>query len=182
MTTPDPRWRAGDTDRQATVDRLTEHFTAGRLTAAEYDERVRQAYASTYLDELPPLMADLPDESRPGGAGFAGRGDARGSAGWGGWAADDRAPGDGDGPFGLRGSGRRGGYRAADPGWGRRDGYRHRPPFAVLPVIVAVALLIAFSHGFVLIPLVWIGLAMLLIGRRRGRGGCGRRLGPRSAP
>ena len=182
MTTPDPRWRAGDTDRQATVDRLTEHFTAGRLTASEYDERVRQAYASTYLDELSQLMADLPGENRTGGTGFGGWGDAAASAGWGG----DRGPGgwSGDEPPG------RGGPRwvrdpagFAGPPWQRRGGYRrHRPPIAVLPVIVAVALLIALSHGFVLIPLVWIGLAVLLIGRRRGRGCCGRRIGPRSAP
>ena len=40
-----PRMRAGDTDRQAVVDRLTTHFTEGRLDPNEYDDRVQKAYA-----------------------------------------------------------------------------------------------------------------------------------------
>ena len=60
MTTP--RMRAGHTDRQDTVDRLTRHFTEGRLDPTEFDERVAKAYAATHLDQLPVLLEDLPED------------------------------------------------------------------------------------------------------------------------
>lgn len=180
MTTPDPRMRAADTDRQATVDRLTDHFTAGRLTASEYDDRVRQAYASTYLDELPALLADLPDDRGRGwdGGGTAGR--AGDGPDWGG----DETGWDGDG-FGWRDTPGRPGRDAwygPGPRWrGAPGGYRHRRPFAVLPVVLGVLFLVALTHGFILIPVFWIGLAFLVFGRHR-RGGCGPRFGPRVGP
>ena len=63
-----PRMRAGHTDRQETVDRLTRHFTDGRLDPTEFDDRVGKAYAATHLDQLPELLADLPeDRVRPAG-------------------------------------------------------------------------------------------------------------------
>lgn len=183
MTTPDPRMRAADSDRQATVDRLSEHFTAGRLTAMEYDERVRQAYAVTYLDELPALLADLPDD-RPDD----------GYAGWGGderaWRGQDQRWGGDGNPWDGGESGWRrdpgspwtdAGYGPAGHWRGRPGGYRHRRHMALVPVILGVLLLIALTHGFFLIPLFWIGLALLVFGRHR-HGGCGRRFGPRSAP
>lgn len=171
MTTPDPRMRAADTDRQATVDRLTDHFTAGRLTAEEYDDRVRQAYAVTYLDELPALMADLPDENRGADTGFAGWGGDE--TGW-----DGRDPGWRRTP----GSSWRDDWYGPGARWrGGPGGFRHRRPIALLPVIIGVVVLIALTHGFVLIPLFWIGLGLLIFGRHR-RGGCGHRYGPRSSP
>jgi uncharacterized protein DUF1707 len=57
-----PRIRAGDKDRQRIVEKLGEHMGEGRLTVAEFDERVVRAHAAVYLDELPALMADLPAE------------------------------------------------------------------------------------------------------------------------
>ena len=57
-----PRIRAGDADRQQSVDRLARHFTDGRMDSTEYDQRVRRAYAAVYLDELPALFSDLPAE------------------------------------------------------------------------------------------------------------------------
>jgi hypothetical protein len=57
-----PRMRAGDKDRQQVVEQLGKHFGEGRLTVGEFDERVVQAHASVYLDELPALTADLPGE------------------------------------------------------------------------------------------------------------------------
>ena len=62
MTTP--HMRAGTTDRQAAVDRLTRHFTEGRLDPTEFDERVGKAYAATYLDQLPELLEDLPEDQQ----------------------------------------------------------------------------------------------------------------------
>ena len=60
-----PRMRAGDKDRQRVVEQLGKHFGEGRLTVPEFDERVVQAHASVYLDELPALTADLPREPEP---------------------------------------------------------------------------------------------------------------------
>ena len=60
-----PRMRAGDKDRQRVVEQLGKHFGEGRLTVAEFDERVIRAHASVYLDELPALTADLPRDPEP---------------------------------------------------------------------------------------------------------------------
>jgi hypothetical protein len=60
-----PRMRAGDKDRQRVVEHLGKHFGEGRLTVAEFDERVGSAHAAVYLDELPALTADLPAEPVP---------------------------------------------------------------------------------------------------------------------
>jgi hypothetical protein len=60
-----PRMRAGDKDRQGVVEQLGRHFGEGRLTVQEFDERVIQAHASVYLDELPALTADLPGDPQP---------------------------------------------------------------------------------------------------------------------
>ena len=60
-----PRMRAGDKDRQRVVEQLGKHFAEGRLTVAEFDERVVRAHGAVYLDELPALTADLPSEQRP---------------------------------------------------------------------------------------------------------------------
>ena len=61
----EPRMRAGDRDRQRVVELLGKHFGEGRLTIEEFDDRVVRAHASVYLDELPPLTADLPREPAP---------------------------------------------------------------------------------------------------------------------
>jgi hypothetical protein len=60
-----PRMRAGDTDRRRVVEQLGKHFGEGRLTVDEFDERVVRAHASVYLDDLPPLTADLPRDPEP---------------------------------------------------------------------------------------------------------------------
>jgi hypothetical protein len=55
--------RAGDADRAQAVERLGRHLGDGRLTVEEFDERVTQAHAAVYLDQLPPLFTDLPAEA-----------------------------------------------------------------------------------------------------------------------
>ena len=60
-----PRMRAGDKERQRVVEQLGKHFSEGRLTVEEFDERVVRAHASVYLDELPALTVDLPREPEP---------------------------------------------------------------------------------------------------------------------
>jgi hypothetical protein len=62
------RIRAGDTDRDRVVAALQTHREAGRLTPDEFEERMEAALRATWLDELPPLLSDLPDDraERPG--------------------------------------------------------------------------------------------------------------------
>jgi hypothetical protein len=52
--------RASDADRDAVVSDLGEHFQAGRLTLAEFDERTDRALAARTWSELRELLADLP--------------------------------------------------------------------------------------------------------------------------
>ena len=52
--------RASDSDRDAVVSDLSEHFQAGRLTAGEFDERMGRALAARTWGELRDLLADLP--------------------------------------------------------------------------------------------------------------------------
>ena len=57
--------KASDSDRNAVVSDLSEHFQAGRLTAEEFDERTGWALAARTWGELRDLLADLP-ATRPG--------------------------------------------------------------------------------------------------------------------
>lgn len=78
----DPRTRASDADRDRTVAALRDHMVAGRLTPAEFDERLDRAYAAKTVAELDRLMADLPGADlsqlphappgRPGGTSITG--------------------------------------------------------------------------------------------------------------
>jgi hypothetical protein len=56
----DPHLRAADADRSAVASTLGEHMAAGRLTVAEYEERLERAYAAKTYGELAELTADLP--------------------------------------------------------------------------------------------------------------------------
>jgi hypothetical protein len=94
---PEPHLRAADSDRTAVAAALGEHMAAGRLTLAEYDERVGRAYAAKTYGDLAELTTDLPrlpdDRAAPGaqpvragrpapayrgacGGGYRGAGDA----------------------------------------------------------------------------------------------------------
>ncbi|SDY57598.1 protein of unknown function [Geodermatophilus africanus] len=57
---PEPHLRAADADRVAVAAQLGEQMSAGRLTVAEYDERLARAYAARTYGELETLTADLP--------------------------------------------------------------------------------------------------------------------------
>lgn len=59
------RIRAGDADRDRVVAALQAHREAGRLTAEEFEERMESALMARWLDELPPLLADLPGPDTP---------------------------------------------------------------------------------------------------------------------
>jgi hypothetical protein len=57
---PEPHLRASDSDRSAVATALGEHMAAGRLTLAEYEERLAQVYETKTLGGLAALTADLP--------------------------------------------------------------------------------------------------------------------------
>ncbi|MGY2080627.1 DUF1707 SHOCT-like domain-containing protein [Modestobacter sp. SYSU DS0657] len=60
---PEPHLRAADADRAAVAEILGRNLSAGRLTVAEYDDRLARAWAAKTYGDLAPLTADLPDES-----------------------------------------------------------------------------------------------------------------------
>ncbi|MFC0862019.1 DUF1707 domain-containing protein [Sphaerimonospora cavernae] len=64
---PDPgELRASDRDRERVIAVLTEAVADGRLSLAEHEERVDQAWAARTLGELAGLTTDLlPPESQP---------------------------------------------------------------------------------------------------------------------
>ncbi len=137
-----PRMRAGTTDRQKAVDRLTQHFTDGRLDPDEFDERMGKAYQATYLDELPALFVDLPEDERAfAPAGGTPERYRNGSA------AQERQD------------------RPAKP-WGPPRG---GPPRGLIVVAVVVALFWVgvLTHALFLFPLIWLAFALSVGGRRR---------------
>jgi Domain of unknown function (DUF1707) len=57
---PEPHLRAGDDDREVVAAALGKHMAAGRLSLAEYEDRLARAYAARTFGELAELTADLP--------------------------------------------------------------------------------------------------------------------------
>ena len=56
----DPRMRASDADRERTASLLREHHAAGRLDAAEFNDRLDKAFEAKTMGDLDALLADLP--------------------------------------------------------------------------------------------------------------------------
>lgn len=87
---PEPHLRAADADRAAVAEVLGRHMSAGRLTVAEYDDRLARAYAARTYGELAELTTDLP-ATEPTGSQTAETpavaGSPAGPAGGGPWAA-----------------------------------------------------------------------------------------------
>ncbi len=52
--------RASDAEREAAAGVLRQHYTDGRLDAAEYNERIERCYAAKTMSELDALFTDLP--------------------------------------------------------------------------------------------------------------------------
>ena len=71
----DQHMRVSDAERQEVADRLAEHFTAGRLDQAEFDERLGRAMSAKTRADLGGLFEDLPE------AGAAPRPQATGAPG-----------------------------------------------------------------------------------------------------
>ncbi|WP_285648690.1 DUF1707 domain-containing protein [Actinomycetospora sp. NBRC 106375] len=62
------RMRVGDAERERVAERLASAHGEGRLTLAEYDERVRAAHGAVVAADLEPLTADLPTGPGPASA------------------------------------------------------------------------------------------------------------------
>ena len=59
------RLRTSDTEREQVAEMLRAAMAEGRLTLEEGEERLGQAYAARFRDELVPLTADLPTTAGP---------------------------------------------------------------------------------------------------------------------
>ncbi|MBI1758354.1 MAG: DUF1707 domain-containing protein [Actinobacteria bacterium] len=165
-----PAVRIGNAEREAAARALGDHFAAGRLDQAEFDERVGAVYAARTHAELAVLFTDLP-EPRPVPAP-GGRVPVAGS-----WRGGSAPPGTGQ---------RWGEWVGA--GW--RVVHRSRLPWPLIIVPSIMALLgvvatVAVVAGLVVsvAPLLLLPLVMIwLVGRGPHRGWyggtrCGR--GPR---
>src|SRR3954471_2868 len=56
--------RIGDAERDEALDKLGDHFAAGRLTREELDERTEAAMGARFDSDLEVLFRDLPGEHR----------------------------------------------------------------------------------------------------------------------
>ena len=65
--------RVADADREQLATELREHMLAGRLSSAEFEERLERAYRATTRGELDALRADLPMSPATVGAELARR-------------------------------------------------------------------------------------------------------------
>ena len=77
----DQHLRVSDAEREAVSGRLAEHFAAGRLDQAEFDDRVGRAMSARTRGDLRGLFADLSETGAPavpellrGGGGTPGDG------------------------------------------------------------------------------------------------------------
>jgi len=60
MTSPDPRVRIADSDRERAMADLSLHYTDGRLDHEEYDERLDAIWTARTHADLAVLFSDLP--------------------------------------------------------------------------------------------------------------------------
>jgi hypothetical protein len=73
---------ASDAEREATVSRLGEAATEGRLTLEEYSDRIGQAYSARTRGDLEQLTRDLPAPSETGTAPAAYQPSTSGHTSW----------------------------------------------------------------------------------------------------
>jgi len=112
--TPGDRVRASDPEREQIAEILRTAVTEGRLTLAEGDERLARLYTAKYRDELPRLLAELPDAARLYGTAAPESPQDAGGPGWGGFGVGRGGPPWGPGRHERHGHGGR--SRGAEPG------------------------------------------------------------------
>src|SRR3954468_18042408 len=56
--------RIGDAERDEALDKLGDHFAAGRLTREEFDERSEAAMGARFDSDLEVIFRDLPGDHR----------------------------------------------------------------------------------------------------------------------
>jgi Domain of unknown function (DUF1707) len=64
----DPQMRISDADRADVADRLSQHYSDGRLDQAEFNERLDRAMKAKTQSDLAGLFTDLPPVDVPGKA------------------------------------------------------------------------------------------------------------------
>jgi hypothetical protein len=64
----DPLMRVSDAERADVADRLSKHYSDGRLDQAEFNERLDRAMKARTQSDLAGLFADLPAAEGPGKA------------------------------------------------------------------------------------------------------------------
>jgi hypothetical protein len=62
----DPQLRVSDAERADVADRLSKHYSDGRLDQAEFNERLDRAMKAKTQSDLNGLFADLPAAEDPG--------------------------------------------------------------------------------------------------------------------
>lgn len=67
-----PGVRASDAERDEVASRLRDEFVAGRLSHETFMHRVNRVYEARRQADLPPLVADLPLQARPGARSLGG--------------------------------------------------------------------------------------------------------------
>jgi DUF1707 SHOCT-like domain len=61
----DPALRVGDAERSDIIDRLSQHYTDGRLDHAEFSDRMDRAISAKTMGDLAGLLSDLPGAPPP---------------------------------------------------------------------------------------------------------------------
>jgi hypothetical protein len=153
--------RVSDAERDAVVTELGEHFQAGRLDQAEFDERLSAAMTAKTRRQLDALLTDLPGPHQANGWPDPDS-----------WSAGARSPG--SGPTG-------GGLADHAPFTGplaRSSGHRHAP-LVLIPLVIAIVIaanLLGGSwheHWYLFLVLPALAIRVLLMGGRRIGGGRG---------
>ena len=65
VRTADPEVRIGDAERDRVIDQLADHHAAGRLTLAEFEDRMAAASTARTGADLAVLTSDLPSPPAP---------------------------------------------------------------------------------------------------------------------